>query len=172
MSDSKIGIFISNMIRKTDRIEFYIGSSFAILSIVGITSIYIHYLQFSKIKQLECKLNDIELLHKNNTQYVDLFKSDTMIQFKNDLLHITDIHQKLVEKISQLTSLQNKDTISTSTSMTTFTPNTTIDNSDPPMLYDPTINCDEEDNELLNECYDAIPLNNVKKNTKLNWLYF
>ena len=28
-----------------------------------------------------------------------------------------------------------------------------------------------EDNELLNESYDSIPMNNLKKNTSLIWLF-
>ena len=28
-----------------------------------------------------------------------------------------------------------------------------------------------EDDELLNECYDSIPLNNVKKNMSITWLF-
>jgi hypothetical protein len=32
-------------------------------------------------------------------------------------------------------------------------------------------NKDKEYDELLNECYDAIPLNNLKKTTGLSWLF-
>jgi hypothetical protein len=30
---------------------------------------------------------------------------------------------------------------------------------------------DTEYDELINECYDSIPLNNVKKHTGLSWLF-
>ena len=61
------------------------------------------------------------------------------------------------------------DCMSASTSMNTFSPIKI------PVLLDTNIIDDDikdnEYDELLNECYDTIPLNNFKKTTGLSWLF-
>jgi hypothetical protein len=186
MSDTKIGIMISNMFQKVDRMEFYVGSSFAILSIVGITSIYIQYLQFSKIKKIEEQLYNIELLKQKDKQYNNILHSKLINQLKNEFsnfakVHFTnmiDVNQRLIEKASELVYISSnckKDTLSSSTSMSTFSPIKVFEESnviEQEVFYESNdFKYDNEDDELLNECYDSIPLNNLKKNTGLSWLF-
>jgi len=52
----------------------------------------------------------------------------------------------------------------TGTSMSSFSPIKI-----PTNIYDDIRENDYD--ELMNECYDTIPLNNVKKNTGLSWLF-
>ena len=84
MSDTKIGIMISNCFKKVDRMEFYVGSSFAILSIVGIRVYIFNIYNFSKIKKIEEQLYNIELLKQKDKQYNNILHSKLINQLKNE----------------------------------------------------------------------------------------
>ncbi len=187
MSDTKIGTMISNMFQKVDRMKFYIGSSFAILSIVSITSIYMQYLQFSKIKKIEEQLYNIELLKQTDKQYNNILHSKLINQMKNEFSHFAKVHftnmidvnQRLIEKVSELVYISSnckRDKLSSTASVSTFSPIKIFEESNviEQDVFDESKDCtydDNEDDELLHECYDSIPLNNVKKNTGLSWLF-
>lgn len=161
-------MIVSNEIHKIDKLEFYIGSSFAFLSIIGITSIYIHLLQFSKIQKLEKMVHHLVSVEKDNTSTIETcmrkLKNELSSVIQINLLNIIDMHQRLIDRLTPLKSIA----LSRSTSMTDFSPVDSYEESNVDVSNDV---CIDEDNELLNECYDSIPLNNIKKNTGLNWLF-
>jgi hypothetical protein len=65
--------------------------------------------------------------------------------------------------------------VSSSTSISPFSPLRKVFSIENELCIHPitekSFNDDSEDNELLNECYDSIPLNNLKKTTGLSWLF-
>lgn len=190
MSDSnltdKISDTITNAFKKTEvfekigKIEIYVRSFVIISSIIGVTSIYMNYYNFDKIKRLEEKLEGTENVLKYN---IEINRKQTTIsynklieQLKNDTSISIDTQQKITEKILEIKGLiQNskRDVISASTSVTNFSPIKSINSMDD--WKHNIIEQDEvkiyEDDELMNECYDSIPLNNIKKNTGLSWLF-
>jgi hypothetical protein len=181
MSDSnltdKISETITNVFKKTqifektEKIKIYINLFMIISSVIGLTSIYINYNNLSKIKILEEKIKQSEnvLIYNiefNRNQNQIIYKR-LIEQFKIEL----GISSKLIDKIKELQHLK-PEMLSASTSISSFSPlriNLPSEN-EVWNLEKNTIN-ELDDNELINECYDSIPLNNLKKITGLNWLF-
>ena len=153
---------INNAFKKTKIFEkmettyFCINSFIVISSIIGLTSIYINYYNLDKIKHLEEKIKDnIEINQKQNQTIINKLVE----QAKN-----ADISYKLIDKIIEIQHFK-PEMISASTSISSFSQNLPPENHDI-YVIDKKNN---DDDELINECYDSIPLNNLKKNTGLNW---
>ena len=153
---------INNALKKTKIFEkmettyFCINSFIIISSIIGLTSIYINYYNLDKIKHLEEKIKDnIEINQKQNQTIINKLVE----QAKN-----ADISYKLIDKIIEIQHFK-PEMISASTSISSFSQNLPPENHDI-YVIDKKNN---DDDELINECYDSIPLNNLKKNTGLNW---
>ena len=153
---------INNAFKKTKIFEkmettyFCINSFIIISSIIGLTSIYINYYNLDKIKHLEEKIKDnIEINQKQNQTIINKLVE----QAKN-----ADISYKLIDKIIEIQHFK-PEMISASTSISSFSQNLPPENHDI-YVIDKKNN---DDDELINECYDSIPLNNLKKNTGLNW---
>ena len=153
---------INNALKKTKIFEkmettyFCINSFIVISSIIGLTSIYINYYNLDKIKHLEEKIKDnIEINQKQNQTIINKLVE----QAKN-----ADISYKLIDKIIEIQHFK-PEMISASTSISSFSQNLPPENHDI-YVIDKKNN---DDDELINECYDSIPLNNLKKNTGLNW---
>ncbi len=192
----KITESITNAFKKTEvfekigKFEFYINSFLIITSIVGATSIYINILNRARIDDIKRDLQGTENILKYNIQinrkrnlieHCSL-KSEILILNKQ-LSLLLENQEKIINELEEMKlikiSEQNKlsiniskiDCISASTSMNSFSPIKI------PAVLDE--NCvsnvddvkDQDYDELLNECYDAIPLNNLKKNTGLSWLF-
>ena len=190
MSDSnltdKVSEAIANVFKKPEVFEkidkviicfctFVISSS-----IIGLTNIYINYCNSERLKRLEEKLEGSENVLKYN---IEINRKKNAIcynkiieQLKNDISVSIDTQQKITEKLLEIKGLMQytkKEFISASTSVDTFSPIKSFNSMDDlkhniieqeePKIY--------EDDELMNECYDSIPLNNIKKNTGLSWLF-
>jgi hypothetical protein len=188
MSDNnlteKISETITNAFKKTKvfekigKIEIYIGSFIAVSTIISLTSLYMHYSNMSKIKSLEDKIEGSKNVLKHNIEVNRLqntMRYDKIVKhIKDEKVILIDTENKIIEKIMDVKLLlQNpkKDLVSESTSMSTFSPFKSICSIDG--WKDNIIHQEDvkeiEDDELLNECYDTIPLNNLKKNTG-SWL--
>jgi len=183
MSDSnlrdKISETIINVFKKTEvfekigkmeKIQFYVNSFLIVSSIIGLTNIYINYCNIDKIENLEEKIkeceNNLKCNIKINRKQNQIIYNNLINELKNEV----ELTSKLFNEIKEL-KLYKPEMISASTSISTFSPLKIIL---PPENND----CDNhimhkeiEDNELLNESYDSIPMNNLKKNTGLIWLF-
>lgn len=181
----KITESITNIFKKTEVFEkmenmkFYINSFIIISSIIGVTSIYINYCNIDKIKKLEYKIENSEKVLKynikiNRKQY-QLVYNKLIEQIKNEV----QISRKFLDQIREI-QYSKPEMISASTSISSFSPLKIVippENEDWINQNNNWINDvdDEKDNnnddELINECYDYIPLNNLKKNIGYNWFF-
>ena len=191
MSDNnlteKISETITNAFKKTKvfekigKIEIYIGSFIVVSTIISLTNMYINYCNMDRIKCIEDKIEGTENVLKHNIEINRLQNSLCNHKIINHIKEGTDIsvysYQTVIEKIMNMKLLlQNskKDVISTTTSISDLSPIKTfksidsIDGWKNDVIHQEDIK-DMEDDELLNECYDSIPLNNLKKNTN-SWL--
>lgn len=193
----KITESITNAFKKTEvfekigKFEFYVNSFLIITSIVGVTSIYINILNRERIKDIKQDIQGNENVLKYNIQinrkrnlieHCNL-KSEILILNKQ-LALILENQEKIINELEEMKlikiSEQNKlsiniskiDCISASTSMNSFSPikiPALLDDNHSNNVADDVK--DQDYDELLNECYDAIPLNNLKKNTGLSWIF-
>lgn len=164
----------TKVFEKIGKLEIYIGSFIIVSSIISLTSIYMNYCNIYKIQRLEDKIevcknvlkHNIETNRQLNTSY----HSKIIKQLKNNTTVLSDTKEELTEKILETKSLLpnfKKEVVSVSTSVSSLRTVKSIDSIDG--WKDDIIQQEDskeiEDNELLNECYDTIPLNNLKKNT-------
>jgi len=188
MSDSnlteKISETITNAFKKTNvfekigKIEIYIGSFIIVSSIISLTSIYLNYSATNKIQRLEEKIEGSKNVLKHNIEtnrYLNMsYHSKLIKQFRNQSNVLSDTQEKITEKILEIKSLipdSKKEVVSVSTSVSSLSPIKSIDSIDgwkENIIQEDDIKAIEDD-ELLNECYDTMPLNNLKKNTT-SWL--
>ena len=170
----------TKVFEKTDKILICFWTFIISSSIVGLSNIYINYCNSKRLKNLEEKIESSENVLKNieiNRKKNAMCYNKIIEQLKYNISVSTDMQQILNEKLLEIKELlQNpkKELImSTNTSVTTFSPIKSVNSMDD--LKHNVIEQEEpvfyEDDELMNECYDSIPLNNVKKNTGLTWLF-
>lgn len=164
ISETITGVFKKTKIfEKMEKIQFLVGTFVVVTSIIGITSIYMNYLNSSKICQISenqenisniIEIKDIAQIKKleNIINQLDL-KIHILLENQNNM--INDIKNLPVYNIQKIQGIH----VSTSTS--SFSPDK--------CLTIKKIN-DVDDNELLDECYDSIPLNKIKT-TGLTWLF-
>lgn len=183
MSDSnltdKISETITNVFKKTEvfekmeKIQFYFSSFFIISSIIGLTSIYINYCNLDKIKQLEEQIKGSENVLKYN---IEINQKQNRIIYNKFIELLKNEAENTSKLIDEINDLQNSrpEVVSATTSMSSFSPLKIILpekkddwNND---IIEQEIK-EIQDNELLNECYDSIPMNNIKKQTALSWLF-
>jgi len=200
MSDSnlteKITDSITNVMKKTKvfdelkNIQFYFGSFVLVSSIVGITSVVIHYFN---AKNIEKNQKDISILREDIITYnknilltiKQLYNEDKFVNLEK----ILENHFNILNEIKNLPllSIGKIDKLSRSTSVSSI-----VLDSPPKKVF--SINSDEgwhiehkeqenkeqgnkeqknkeqEQYDFFNECYDNIPLSNVKKVTGIkNW---
>ena len=184
MSDSniteKLSETLTNAFKKTEvfekmeKIQFYFSSFVIISSIIGLTSIYINYCNLDKIKNLEDKINGSENVLKYNIEINrkqnQIIYNKLIDQLKNEV----KVSSKLIDEINKLHN-SRPEVVSATTSMSSFSPLKIIlpdekDDWNNHIVYQQDIK-EIQDNELLNECYDSIPMNNIKKNTALSWIF-
>jgi hypothetical protein len=188
----KISETITNAFKKTKifekigKIEKYVVSFIIVSSIFTLTGIYMNYYNTDKIKNLEEKIEGSENVLKHDIEINRVQNSicnHTIVKYLKDLKTISlDTQEQVIQNIMEIKMLlQNskKEVISRGTSMSSLSQVKSIDSIDG--WKDNTNDCeninelenmndleninDLEDDELLNECYDSIPLNNLKKNT-------
>jgi hypothetical protein len=170
----------TKLFEKIGKIEFYVGSFIIISSIFTLTNMYMNYSNMNKIKHIEKKIEGSENKLKHNIEINRMENSLCNHKIVKYLKHIKsdldDTQQKIMEKIMEINMLfqiSKKELISIGTSMSDLPKVRSIDSIDGWNDSNNEVeNIKEmedfkvlEDNELLNECYDSIPLNNLKKNT-------
>ena len=169
MSENLISETISNAFKKTKLFEkmtslqLYIGTFAIITSIIGITNIYMNYSNTLLMKN-SIKNDDttkiINQLNSNHDELVQLLQKKVEILETKLVVLFNSQHNILIE-IKNLPALNIEKKFSVSTG-TCFTP---------PNTTSKTVSkkgCDTID-ELTDECYDNMPLSNVKKNIGMNW---
>lgn len=167
----------TEMFEKILKFEFYIGSFVLISSIMGITCIYMNYNNNSNMDKIKHQINESESMLKSNfemnrkqslMQY-EILQSEILMLNKK-LSELAEYKQNILREIEELNLNKKTDEymvcnrISTSTSMSSFSP-IKITNT----IFEDVREHDYD--ELLHECYDSIPLNNLKKNTGLSWIF-
>jgi len=182
----------TKVFEKIGKLEIYIGSFILVSSIISLTSIYMNYCNMDKLKRLQEQIEGSENVVKHNIEINRIQNSvcnHTIVKYLKDLKSISlDTQEKVLKKIMEINMLlQNskKEVISQGTSMSLLSQFKSIDSIDgwndnnlENMREEENMREDventkekmenmreEEDDELLNECYDSIPLNNLKKNT-------
>jgi len=171
----------TKVFEKIGKIEIYISSFIVLSSIISLTTIYMHYCNMNKIKFLEDKIEGCENILKHNIEINRLENAlhhhKIIKNIKDGITISNDTQEKIIEKMMKLEILfenSKKQLISQTTSMSALSPfksiasidewkNNVINKEDIKYIED------MEDDELLNECYDSIPLNNLKKKTN-SWL--
>lgn len=179
ISETITGVFKKTKIfEKMEKMQFLVGTFVMITSIIGITSIYMNYSNSNKIYQISylisenqetiSNLNNVEcIIKKLENKIVQLeFKIDILLGNQKNIMN--DIKNLPIYKIQKIHG------INVSTSTSAFSPiktncNMNIFYENKEILVNEKIN-DVDDNELLDECYDSIPLNNIKT-TGLSWLF-
>jgi hypothetical protein len=182
----KISETITNVFKKTEvfekieRIQIYISSFVIVSSIIGLTGIYLNYYNTDKIKRLEDKLKVTENILKYN---IEINRKQNQIIYNKLIEQLKNEVQTSSNLINMIKEAQcfKPEMISASTSISSFSPlkiTIPIETDDWINQNDDWINhiIDKKDNsndddELISECYDSIPLNNLKKNTGLNWFF-
>jgi uncharacterized coiled-coil protein SlyX len=192
MSDTNLSEKISETIsiafkktkvfEKMGRMQFLFGTFVIITSFIGITNMYMSYLNLTKMNEAFIKKsNSNESLHKLENKIEELEKiigeNIHVIEKTND--NIKNLECKIHNLEEKITIYQHslneiKDSvqikIEKNTTMTSFsqTEDLEIKLGHSKCNEESKYNL-EEDNELINECYDNIPLNNAKKMTGFNW---
>lgn len=177
----KISDSITNVIKKTKlfdklhNIEFYFGSFFIVSSIVGITSIVMNY---SNSKQIKKNQESIKLLKQtiveNNKEMLIIIKQlndgERIINLEKTLVSSLDNQLITLNQIKNLPllSMGKIDKLSRSTSISSNLLESPLNkvnqlNLDEEWYVSEQHNKKEEDEDILNDCYDAMPLSNVKK---------
>jgi hypothetical protein len=174
-----IVVKIANLIDETKIFEKIadIGTSIGIYivaltlfpSIIGITNIAIHYSSNNK---------NNKLLHDNKAEIsrsIDINRSICVrliemriSELENRLSFILENQQICLNEIKKM-HIKNHNSLSRSTSISGFP--CILDNEYQKLNYVLDEKESRGDDELLNECYDSLPLSNFKKNTSLTWLF-
>jgi hypothetical protein len=190
----KISETIINAFKKTEvfekfgKFQLYVNSFLVITVLFGVTSISINMLTRHEISDIKHELQGSENVLK---YHIDINRKRNLIEhcnLKSEILILNkqmslllENQEKIISLLEEMKLIKNSDEhrlsiniskidcISASTSMNTFSPIKI------PLLLD-TNNIaddvkDQEYDELFNECYDTIPLNNLKKTTGLSWLF-
>lgn len=175
----------SKVFEKIGRFEIYISSFLLTTTLIGVTSIAINILNVINIdtvkKYIEENDNVLKYQFEINRQrnLIDHCNLKSEISLLHNKIVILLEHQeKLINQLEEIKLIQKSyennlsiniskiDCISSTASIKTFSPIKPMIEEEKELTYH-----DKEDDELLNECYDIIPLNNVKKHTGLSWLF-
>jgi hypothetical protein len=189
----RISETITNTFKKTEIFEkfsnykFYINSFLIITSIIGTLSIYMNMMNRLDIINIneDIKANaeenknilkyHIEINDKRNLIEYCSLKSDILTLNKQFVL-LLENQEKIINQLCEIKLINNSEENRLSINISKFD-SCSINKFSPikmPLILDQNnsdnIKEDEYD-ELLNECYDTMPLNNLKKNTGLSWFF-
>ncbi len=168
-------------IKKIERFGIVITAFITITSIVSISTLYIQIKNYNKQLILER-----DILYKLKTKCGELQNTYNLLlnEQQNINAHLQLEYNKLFDKITSLEKMylnipfspincndsnseiqshfiENKNAIQENNIEVTKTINQILVNDDELL----------NDDELFNECYDMVPLNNLKKTTGLSWLF-
>jgi hypothetical protein len=185
MSDTPITETITNAFKKTlvsakiERFKWYIGTFMVFSSIASISCAYFSYNNLSIFsetkKQIDYLTQHVSLMldiNKNmnekikkleNTISILDFKLNIILDNQNLILHKLEM---VIKDTSDSNSILDKN--DTPISLTHLNIQT---NHEETSQTDNANKNNHDDDELLNECYDSIPMNNAKKNTTISWLF-
>jgi hypothetical protein len=173
-----IGVRIANLIDEikmfekiaivTTNIGVYVGAFALFTSVIGITNIALHYSNIKSNNKNNKLLNDKipEIIEINRSICVRLIEM-RLDELQNKLYIILENQKFCLNEIKKLQIKNNS--LSRSTSISGFP--CILDNEFQKLNYVLDEKECRGDDELLNECYDSLPLSNFKKNTKLTWLF-
>ena len=182
LSESVVNSFKKTEVFEKIKFKFYTSSFLMISSIMGLTYIYMNYSYYNElystknlIQESKNILNyNIKINRKKNLiEYCEI-KSE-IITLKKHLSELIENQKIIIMHLEEVKLLKNKDD-----NKLICRPDCISEVSLSPIKQpDLVIECkldteedkDQEYDELLNECYDLIPLNNIKKNTALSWLF-
>jgi len=179
---------------KISKIEIYIGSFFLVSSIIGLTGLYMNYANNMYSTTIKDKIEGIEYIAKYNFEIERLdnsLRNDIMdsnyVILNKKLSDLIENQQHIITQLEEIKLMKNSNdfficnhvpTTTSISSMSSFTPtkiNNTFEGEDEAKYEGQEKNKgkneDEDYDEILNECYDNIPLNNLKKNTALSWVF-
>jgi hypothetical protein len=166
MSDQNISEKISNVItniikRPLDKLNVFIKISTGLFMITTTVTVMNYYY----IKNLDNKNDEqINLLNDNNVQLAKIIDQNYFITYnvykeiQTKLDRLLEISIESQKQNNTLLQRYEKTHISTLTSMSDF------EKYSRPEIFHCNDN-EENDNELLHECYDMLPCNNIKKAT-------
>jgi hypothetical protein len=174
-----IGVKIASVIDETKIFEKIadIGTSIGIYivaltlfpSIIGITNIAIHYSSNNKNdKLLDDNIAEISRSIDINRAVCVRVIEMRISELENRLSFILENQQICLNEIKKI-HIKNYNSLSRSTSISGMP--FILDNEYQKLNYVLDEKECKYDEEMLNECYDSMPLNNFKKNTALTWLF-
>ena len=180
----KISDTVTNVIKKTkffeklQNIEFYFSSFVMVSSVVGITGLVIHYYNANEIKKNQEEINNLrqDIITYNTdmiTTIKQLYIEENIEKFEKKLLNILENQVITLNEIKNLPllSIVKIDKLSKSTSVSSIFLESipqkvsSINSDEGWHISEEKNNPKYEDNDLLNDCYDTMPLSNVKKVT-------
>lgn len=180
----KISDTISDVFKKTkifekiESFEFYVGSFVFISSIIGIAGITVNYYSNKSINNKLDKLNKIhKLVEQNNREICEiknlLNENQSKISIiRDEYIMLFDRQQKITQEILNLPLLNicniNNNNISRESSDLSTLIEDTVEKKE--TIIQETKEIPIEEDELVNECYDSIPLSNAKKLTGIKSL--
>jgi hypothetical protein len=180
ISDAVINVFKkTNFVEQFRNMKFYFGSFVMVTSLVGISGLLMHYFNTEQITKNQEEINSLR-------EDILTYNKSILISIKELCLEekIDNLEKKLVNSLEKqlytlneiknlpLLSIGKIDRLSRNTSISSISLETSLPkkvnsiNSDEGWQISEQENKNkEEDNDFLNECYDTLPLNNVKKVT-------
>ncbi len=187
ISDAISDVFKKTKVfEKIQNFEFYVGSFVFISSIIGISGIAINYYNNQVINEKLSKLNrllennsretnktlakyyDLSDKHHNEILKIAYNNGDKITEIRNEYIMLFDRQQNIIREILNL-PLLNKDCISRELSnLSQLIEDTPEKKSE--IIVQETKEISVEEDELVDECYDSIPLSNAKKVTGIKSL--
>jgi hypothetical protein len=138
---------------------------------LSIASVYINVLNAHEIDKIKNDVANCENRLKNainiifNKWLIKQFSVESKFSILNkQITLLIENNKTIIEDIQLLRKSEDRFCIKIS-------PNASINTFSPIKIPSVIHTEDHYDDELLNECYDIIPMNNLKKNTGLSWLF-
>lgn len=176
MSDLNISEAFNNVLKKTklfekiDTIGFNFKFFLIFTSIISLTTLNIQYSNINKINNINNELNEkFNIIVRKLEDNKNCIKN---IETKIDNFNlILEEHKQILLDIRNL-PLLNLNKLQTSSSTSSILSLDSPFKNEVDYQSHNNNNNNNNDDELLNECYDSIPLNNVKKiNGIKGWLF-
>lgn len=152
----------------SDGLSMLCGYATIGIMLVGTAIAWTNYQSKLEIESLKAHIQHNERVLK---QLMTDYQKRNSVRYLKTMEQYNDTNSILLENIQRVVQMLQDDKQRGVSYSDTFSPIKPPEIIEPDKLS-PKSDIDDNDDELLNECYDAIPLNNIKKHTKLTWLYF